>query len=63
VRIELHLNPLINEGMTGCGLWIINPPYTFPSEIKIVLETLTTYFNPGSSSYIIESGSKLCHEL
>ncbi|HAT6979449.1 TPA: 23S rRNA (adenine(2030)-N(6))-methyltransferase RlmJ [Legionella pneumophila] len=63
VRIEFHLNPLIKEGMTGCGLWIINPPYTFPSEIKAVLETLKTYFNPGSSSYIIESGSKLCHEL
>lgn len=58
IRVEFHLNPLLNEGMTGCGLWVINPPYIFSSEIRTVLDTLKSYFNPGLSSYIIESSFK-----
>jgi 23S rRNA (adenine2030-N6)-methyltransferase len=57
VRIEFNLTLAPREGMSGCGLWIINPPFTFTSEIKKVLDTLRTYFNPGISSYIVESYS------
>lgn len=53
VEFNLTLAPM--EGMSGCGLWIINPPYTFALEIKAVLDTLRKYFNPGISSYTIET--------
>lgn len=57
LRIEFNLTMAPKEGMTGCGLWIINPPYTFSAEIKTVLDALRTYFNPGISSYIVETYS------
>ncbi|MFI4919823.1 MAG: 23S rRNA (adenine(2030)-N(6))-methyltransferase RlmJ [Legionellales bacterium] len=53
LQIEFHLTLAPKEGMSGCGLWIINPPYTFADEMKSVLNTLRTYFNPGVSSYTI----------
>jgi len=55
LHIEFNLTLAHHEGMSGCGLWIINPPFTFNDEIKTVLNTLRTYFNPGISSYIMES--------
>jgi 23S rRNA (adenine2030-N6)-methyltransferase len=58
LKVEFHLTTRHQDGMTGCGLWIINPPYTFASEIKAVCETLKTYFNPKESSYTIEAHSK-----
>lgn len=57
LRVEFNLTLAPKEGMTGCGLWIINPPYTFAADIKIALDTLRTYFNPGISSYIVETYS------
>lgn len=57
LRLEFYLTLAPKEGMTGCGLWIINPPYTFAAEIRKVLDTLKTYFNPGISSYIVETYS------
>ncbi|WP_058492213.1 23S rRNA (adenine(2030)-N(6))-methyltransferase RlmJ [Legionella worsleiensis] len=54
LRIEFNLTLAPKEGMTGCGLWIINPPFTLADEIKIALDSLRSYFNPGVSSYIIE---------
>lgn len=55
LRVEFNLTPITEQGMTGCGLWILNPPFTFSQEIKAVLEVLKTCFNPGKSSYIVES--------
>ena len=55
VKIEFHLTMTPQFGMTGTGLWVINPPYTFAQDMKIVLDTLRTYFNPGVSSYTIET--------
>jgi 23S rRNA (adenine2030-N6)-methyltransferase len=55
LRVEFNLTPSPKNGMTGCGLWIINPPFTFSPEIKSVLDTLRSYFNPGISSYIVET--------
>ncbi|KTD03448.1 23S rRNA (adenine(2030)-N(6))-methyltransferase RlmJ [Fluoribacter gormanii] len=57
LRIEFNLTSTAMEGMSGCGLWIINPPFTLAEEMKTVLNTLKTHFNPGSSSYIIEAYS------
>lgn len=54
LKVEFYLTKGRTEGMSGCGLWIINPPYTFKEEMKSVLNTLVSYFNPGESSYVIE---------
>lgn len=55
LRVEFNLTLAPMDGMSGSGLWIINPPYTFAEEIKTVLDVLRTYFNPGVSSYLIET--------
>jgi 23S rRNA (adenine2030-N6)-methyltransferase len=57
LRIEFYLTSAIQSGMTGCGLWIINPPYTLAEEMKIILEQLRSLFNPGISSYLIEKAT------
>lgn len=54
LRVEFYLTMARTEGMSGCGLWIINPPFTLKEEIKSALDVLRTYFNPGVSSYVIE---------
>jgi 23S rRNA (adenine2030-N6)-methyltransferase len=56
LRIEFYQAIPTKEGMTGCGLWIINPPYVLASELKSALDTLKTLFNPGLSSYLIQKG-------
>lgn len=55
--IEFNLTSAPTEGMSGCGLWVINPPFTFAEEMQAVLKSLKAYFNPGVSSYIIENYS------
>ena len=55
LRIEFYLTGIQNGGMTGCGLWIINPPYVLQAELKQALEALKKQFNPGVSSYLIEN--------
>jgi 23S rRNA (adenine2030-N6)-methyltransferase len=53
LNIEFQLTPSSNPGMTGCGLWVINPPYTLEQEMKSNLETLCKLLNPGISTYTI----------
>ncbi len=53
LRIEFNLTNANQAGMTGCGLWIINPPYVLANEMKIALQHLKTLFNPKGSSFII----------
>jgi len=55
LRIEFYLTTAKKPGMTGCGLWIINPPYLLSAEIKQVLDSLRKLFNPGVSSYLLEA--------
>jgi 23S rRNA (adenine2030-N6)-methyltransferase len=64
LRLEFHLNSTqsINEfeknrGMTGSGLWVINPPYTLEAEAKKVLLELTQIIQPNNSSYLVEGES------
>ena len=54
VQIEFHLNTHLANGMTACGLWLINPPFTFAAEMRTVCDTLKKYFGVPNSSYIIE---------
>ena len=55
LRVEFFLTASAQQGMAGCGLCIINPPYTLVEELKSSLDFLRTIFNPGISSYLIES--------
>ncbi|KTD24440.1 23S rRNA (adenine(2030)-N(6))-methyltransferase RlmJ [Legionella maceachernii] len=55
LRIEFNLTQSIQTGMTGCGLWIINPPYVLAEEMRTALKHLSTLFNPGVSSFIVET--------
>lgn len=57
LNIELNLPPSQKEGMTGCGLWIINPPYTLENEMRVILSVLKTYFCLENSGCIIKSYS------
>lgn len=54
LRVEFNLTTATLPGMTGCGLWIINPPFTLADELKEALQVLKTMFNPGVSSFLIE---------
>lgn len=58
LKVEFNLTTKMQDGMTGCGLWLINPPYTFVKEMQTVCEALKSYFNPGESSYTIEVNAK-----
>lgn len=53
LRIELHVDDPRNPGMTGCGLWIINPPYTLAATTALILDALKTLF-PVYNSVIVE---------
>ncbi|MDP3560753.1 MAG: 23S rRNA (adenine(2030)-N(6))-methyltransferase RlmJ [Legionellaceae bacterium] len=58
LRIEFNLNSRESSGMAGCGLWIINPPYTLTNELKVASQFFKTVFNPGFSSYLLETSVK-----
>ncbi len=53
VRIEFNLTKKPMQGMYGCGLWLVNAPYTFADTMHQVCTTLKQYFNPNESSYFI----------
>lgn len=55
LNIEFYLTAIPNGAMYGCGLWLINPPYLLAEEMKTALDFLRLLFNPGISSYTIES--------
>jgi 23S rRNA (adenine2030-N6)-methyltransferase len=54
LHVEFHLEKFALEGMNGCGLWIINPPYTLAQTLRPALRWLTTCLNPGISSYQVK---------
>lgn len=58
LQVEFYLTSVLNAGMTGCGLWIINPPYVLADELNIVLTDLIKLMNPGFSSYRLNESSK-----
>lgn len=55
VYIEFNLTLAPQDGMTGCGLWLINPSFTFAEEMKSALDVLKTYFSPKTCSYQISN--------
>lgn len=55
LQVEFHLNQQGLEGIQGCGLWIINPPYVFADKFKSILKVLARSFNPNYSTYFVRS--------
>ena len=55
LRVEFYLTGAEKPGMTGCGMWIINPPYVLAEELKLALQALRKVFNPGVSSYLMDT--------
>lgn len=54
LRAEFYLNSKTQPGMSGCGLWIINPPFLLKKQITSIFELLKSVFHPGRSTYLIE---------
>lgn len=54
LRMEFLFTRHSEVGMYGCGLWIINPPYTLEKELKQALPILCNILNPGGSSFLME---------
>ena len=52
---EFYLNSQPPVGMDGCGLFIINPPYTLESQLRTMFDCLLGIFSPGRSSYVIKA--------
>lgn len=53
LRLEFHLNIPNKPGLTGSGLWIINPPYVLAGQLKEALSQLAKCLNPGKSTFQI----------
>lgn len=53
LRVEFHLNIPQKAGLTGTGLWIINPPFILAKQLREALPFLTQCFNPGKSTFQI----------
>jgi 23S rRNA (adenine2030-N6)-methyltransferase len=54
LRIELNQKTPSKVGMTGSGLWVLNPPFRFKEEMNEGLEALCSTLNPRGYSYTIE---------
>ncbi len=54
VSVEFHYMDCKNDGMTGCGLWVINPPYVLAAELRSVLPILVERLNAGMATYEVK---------
>lgn len=55
LRVEFQLNSQPPLGMDGCGLYIINQPFTLEHELRVICDELLKIFNPGRSSYTLQT--------
>ena len=57
LRAELHIRAASGaHGMHGSGMFLINPPYTLPAELKTVLPSLQTLCGEDSGSrFVLEA--------
>jgi 23S rRNA (adenine2030-N6)-methyltransferase len=54
LHIEFYLTKALSQPtMSGCGLWIINPPYTLAEDITTCLQQLQNLFTLRDSSFIV----------
>ena len=52
--VEFYQNKINTGMMTGCGLWILNPPFQLKTELKTGLEALQNLFNPEESHWVVK---------
>ena len=55
LHIEFNWEPSLSIGMGGCGLWIINPPYTLAENMKKGLTCLKEILELNKASFLVES--------
>lgn len=55
LKLEFDLDPKTQEGMHGCGLWLINPPYTLEQEAPLFLDFLKDMLGSKQSKISIET--------
>lgn len=55
LRFEFYITKKSKPGMTGSGLWIINPPYTLAEEGEKILQELSKVLMSETASYSVES--------
>ncbi len=55
LNAEFYLNSQPPLGMDGCGLYVINPPYTLEQDLRVIFDCLLSVLNPGRSSYQLKS--------
>jgi 23S rRNA (adenine2030-N6)-methyltransferase len=53
LRIEFDLNPKESQGMHGCGLWIINPPFVLEQEARSLLLFLKKHLGSSETQTLI----------
>jgi 23S rRNA (adenine2030-N6)-methyltransferase len=54
MQLELQMAPDNEEyGMTGTGLFIVNPPWTLTRQTEAILPYLTEHLGDGDSSYLV----------
>lgn len=58
LHAEFYFDAKLEPGMTGCGLWIINPPYTLADELDQILKTLSEILGHGASNYSLETRNR-----
>ncbi|MFZ4076746.1 MAG: 23S rRNA (adenine(2030)-N(6))-methyltransferase RlmJ [Legionellaceae bacterium] len=59
LSLEFMLEPVFKaQGMKGCGLFIINPPYLLASQLKEGMHVLCRLLNPGVSTFILDAHVK-----
>jgi 23S rRNA (adenine2030-N6)-methyltransferase len=55
LHIEFNMHSNTELGMSGCGLWIINPPFTLKAEMEILLKQWQALCNPLTPTFQIKS--------
>ena len=55
LKAEFYLNSQPPLGMDGCGLYVINPPFTLEQELRVLFDSLLRILNPGRSSYVLKA--------
>ncbi len=55
LRAEFHLNAKAPQGMDGCGVYMINPPFVLEQQLRVVFDHLLQVFHPKRSSYVLDT--------
>ncbi len=54
LQAEFYISSPTTQGMYGCGVWIINPPYLLETELREGFGVLKNIFNPEESFFYLD---------